>query len=96
MSSDFDPYRKWLGIPPKDQPPHHYRLLGIPLFESDADVIENAANRQMAHVRTFQSSKHAEQSQKILNELSTAKVCLIGPDRTNQSCQQQRERSFHF
>jgi hypothetical protein len=27
--SEFDPYRKWLGIPPKDQPPHYYRLLGI-------------------------------------------------------------------
>jgi len=24
----FDPYLKWLGIRDKDQPPHHYRLLG--------------------------------------------------------------------
>ena len=30
---NFDPYHKWLGISPKDQPPHHYRLLGIDLFE---------------------------------------------------------------
>ena len=34
----FDPYRKWLGIPPKDQPPNHYRLLGLELFETDPDT----------------------------------------------------------
>lgn len=27
MGVPFDPYHKWLGIPPKDQPPNHYRLL---------------------------------------------------------------------
>ena len=43
----FDPYHKWLGIPPKDQPPNYYRLLAINLFESDAEVIDTAANRQM-------------------------------------------------
>ena len=41
----FDPYRKWLGIPPQEQPPNHYRLLGIGLFESDFDVISNASDR---------------------------------------------------
>lgn len=45
MADDFDPYRKWLGIVPKDQPPNHYRLLGIELFESDPDVIEGAADQ---------------------------------------------------
>jgi len=35
MAEDFDPYYKWLGILPKDQPPHNYRLLGIELFEED-------------------------------------------------------------
>ena len=73
----FDPYRKWLGIPPSEQPPNHYRLLGIGLFESDQDVISNAADRQMAHVRTFQSGKYSTLSQRILNELSGARVCLL-------------------
>ena len=41
MTESFDPYHKWLGIPPQDQPPHYYRLLGIELFESDPDVISN-------------------------------------------------------
>ena len=77
MSDAFDPYRKWLGIPPKDQPPNHYRLLGIAHFEDDPDVIENAATRQIAHVRMFQSGKHSALSQKILNELTAAKLCLL-------------------
>lgn len=79
MAEEFDPYRKWLGIPPKDQPPNHYRLLGIAHFEDDPDVIENAATRQMAHVRTFQSGKHGPISQRILNELTAAKLCLLQP-----------------
>lgn len=31
MPDRFDPYHQWLGIPPKDQPPNHYRLLGVSL-----------------------------------------------------------------
>jgi hypothetical protein len=82
MSEPFDPYRKWLGIQPKDSAggPNHYRLLGIATFENDPDVIENAAARQMAHVRTFKNSKHAPLSQRILTELSAAKLCLLTPE----------------
>lgn len=79
MVKKFDPYRKWLGIPPAEQPPTHYRLLGVGLFESDPDVISNAADRQMTHVRTFQAGKYSELSQEILNELSAARVCLLDP-----------------
>lgn len=80
MSEQFNPYHKWLGIPPKDQPPNHYRLLGLDLFESDLDVIEAAFQRQMAYVRTYQLGPHSELSQKILNEIAAAKVCLLIPD----------------
>ena len=41
-----DPYYEWLGIPPKDQPPNHYRLLGLELFEENRSVIDAAANRR--------------------------------------------------
>jgi len=75
----FDPYRKRLGIPPAEQPPNQYRLLGIGLFESDPDVISNAADRQMVHVRTYQSGKHSAVSQRILNELAAARICLLDP-----------------
>ena len=73
----FDPYHKWLGISPKDQPPHYYRLLAIDLFESDADVISAAADKQMAFIRSFQTGKNSQLSQKILNEIASARVCLL-------------------
>lgn len=47
----FDPYHMWLGIPPEDQPPHHYRLLSIAVFEQNLDVIEAASQRQISHLR---------------------------------------------
>src|SRR6516164_5990670 len=77
MSDTFDPYFKWLGIPKFDQPPHAYRLLGIELFESDADVISNAADGRMAQIKSFQTGKFGAVSQKLLNEIAAAKVCLL-------------------
>lgn len=62
MSTSFDPYYQWLGIPPEEQPPSLYRLLGIKPLEENLDVIETAADRQMMHVRTYQSGKHADLS----------------------------------
>ena len=79
MSEQFDAYHKWLGIPPKDQPPHHYRLLGLEPFESDPAVIENGADQRMAHIRTCGTGKRAALSQQILNEISAAKLCLLRP-----------------
>jgi hypothetical protein len=81
MDEPFDPYHRWLGIPPREQPPHLYRLLGIPVFEDDPDVIGIAADRQMAHLRTFQAGKHSAVSQKLLNEMAAARVCLLNPSR---------------
>ncbi|MHB1036372.1 MAG: formylglycine-generating enzyme family protein [Pirellulales bacterium] len=79
MQGEFDPYLRWLGIRDEQRPPNHYRLLGIDLFETDADVIATAADRQMAHVRTFQTGQHSAFSQQILNELAVAKLCLLKP-----------------
>jgi serine/threonine protein kinase/WD40 repeat protein len=77
MADAFDPYHKWLGIPATEQPPNHYRLLGIPVFEADPDVIDAAASRQMAHVRTYQQGQYADFSQRLLNEISRARVTLL-------------------
>jgi len=73
----IDPYRQWLGIPPEEQPPNHYRLLGVGLFEPDPAVIATAADRQMAHVRAYQYGEHVDLSQRLLNELAAARVCLL-------------------
>ena len=77
----FDPYHQWLGIPPAEQPATHDRLLGIETFETDAEVIGSAADRQMGHVRTFQLGPQGAISQRLLCELSTARLILLHPQR---------------
>ena len=77
--SNFDPYHKWLGIPPAEQPPHHYRLLSVPPFEADLEVIEAAADRQMTYVRQCATGPYMKESQQLLNELAAARVCLLNP-----------------
>ena len=79
MSERFDPYYTWLGIPPSEQPANHYRLLGISQFESNEEVISNAADRLMLHLRAFQAGKRSKESQQLLNEISAARVCLLNP-----------------
>jgi formylglycine-generating enzyme required for sulfatase activity len=79
MPEPFDPYYQWLGIRAEEQPPNHYRLLGITPLESNLDVIAHAADRQMAHVRSFQAGKHSALSQQVLNEIAAARICLLIP-----------------
>jgi hypothetical protein len=76
----FDPYHEWLGIPPSEQPPNHYRLLGIAPFESSPDVISQAAGQRMEQIRVVQTGPSADLGQKILNEIAGAKLCLLDPD----------------
>jgi hypothetical protein len=79
MSCEFDPYHEWLGIPREEQPPDLYRILGIKRFESNHIVIENAAARQMAHLRLFQAGPRGIESQQLLNEVAQARNCLVDP-----------------
>ena len=79
---ELDPYWKWLGIPPDQQPPDHYALLGIARFETDEDVIENAAVRQMNHVRSFQGGQHAASRDAFSDAPDDAGGCVdpgLGP-----------------
>jgi len=81
MPEPFDPYRRWLGIPPSEQPPNLYRLLGLSHFENDPEVIATAADARMVHLKTFQHGPHSELSQMLLNEVSAAQICLLDADR---------------
>lgn len=84
MSSGFDPYYDWLGIPPAESAnggPHHYRLLGLQVFESNPRVIENAADRLMVQLRSFAAGPNGKDSQKLLNEVAAARACLLDDDR---------------
>jgi len=92
MAEKFDPYYKWLGIPPKDQPPHHYRLLGIELFEEDRDVIDAAANRVMSYLKDLASGDEAAHSQELLNEISRARICLLNTEKKVAYDEQLREK----
>ena len=76
----FDPYHKWLGILPEEQPPNHYRLLGIVDFESDEEIIEGAASQRTLYLRTLASGKHEEAAAKLLNEVAAARVALLSQE----------------
>jgi len=68
-----------IGASQHEQPANHYRLLGIANFESDQYVIEEAAYRQIGHVKRYAAGQHRDAANKILNELAKAQVILSDP-----------------
>lgn len=80
MAESFDPYHKWLGIPPAHQPPTHYRLLGVEQFEADRDVIDAAANQRMLYLQDLAGGQYIKESQKLLNEVAVARRCLLNAE----------------
>ena len=81
MPGSFDPYHKWLGIPPHDQPANHYRLLGLDLFEDDGEVIKLAVDRQTGRVERLQSDEHARSAAMLLEQLAEARRCLLDAEK---------------
>src|SRR3954471_21679173 len=81
MADAFNPYYKWLGIPVKDQPPTHYRLLAIEPLEDDVDVIKNAALQRKRHLRSYQFGPQREAALRIIGEIDTAENCLVDAER---------------
>jgi hypothetical protein len=84
VADSFDPYHIWLGIPPAEQPADHYRLLGISRFESNLDVIANAADQRVRHLRGMQTGKRQAESQKLLNEIAAAAGVLLDQDKKQE------------
>jgi len=76
----FDSYHKWLGIPPEQQPPHYYQLLGISVNEQDAEVIQTAAQRQRASVEDHLHGKHHREATQLIYELDEAELTLLSPE----------------
>src|SRR5690606_18657953 len=56
-----------------------YQLVGVQLFERDFDVITNACDQRMTHLRTFTMSPHRDLAEQLLNEISAARVTLTNP-----------------
>lgn len=77
MSDEFDPYLNWLAIHPHEHPVDHYRLLGVTRFESSSQEIAAAADERMRLVRSFQTGPRGHFTHRLLNELSSAKLCLL-------------------
>ncbi len=77
----YDVYHLWLGIPPEEQPPTNYRLLGVPLFERNEEVIRNAADRQRSHVKRLGVNQFQSVGQTLLNEIEVARICLLRPEK---------------
>ena len=80
MPPTFDPYLEWLGIPVAEQPPDHYRLLGVERFCADADAMADAADRLLLRVGAHQSGERSDTARRLLAELTAAKLCLCNPD----------------
>ncbi len=77
----FDPYHKWLGIRGFRNAPNHYRLLGIDLFESDEEVIRDAAARQLTHLKTYRVGAQRELCGRIIDEVTQARSMLLDHER---------------
>ena len=77
VMTPFDPYHKWLGIPPDEQPAGPHRLLGISEDENDPQVVREAALRQTAFVRQFSMGEHGEHAERILGELADARDSIL-------------------
>jgi len=76
----FDAYHKWLGIPPEQQPPHYYQLLGISVNEEDPEVIETAAQRQRAIVEENLHGSHRKAANQLIFEIDEAELTLSSPE----------------
>ncbi|WP_145382140.1 FHA domain-containing protein [Botrimarina mediterranea] len=74
----MDVYHKLLGIPPNEQPPTHYRLLAVEPFETDREVIANAARARCQFVKSV-SLTIPELTEPVLDAIMTAKRCLLDP-----------------
>jgi len=79
MPESFDPYHKWLAIPPEDQPPSHYRLLVIDAFEQDEEVIANAAEQRLSHLRILEMGEQGATATELIKEIKAARSCLLDP-----------------
>jgi hypothetical protein len=83
MADATDSYSRWLDIPAEEQPPNHYRLLGVNLFEPDRAAIDAAAKRLMAHLQRNAVGDEAPAVRALLTEIANARVCLLTPQKRN-------------
>jgi hypothetical protein len=79
MHDSFDPYERWLSIPPAEQPPNHYRLLGLRLFENDRVIITRAVELRVGHLRACNDGVHRARMEELLGKVDAAGRTLLNP-----------------
>ncbi len=79
MQDPLDAYQQWLGIPPEEQPPDHYRLLGLARLESDAQLVTAAAQRQIARIKRQATRDQLAVAQKLVKQIARARSLLLDP-----------------
>src|SRR5882724_6577958 len=80
MSDDFDPYQKWLGIPPQEQPPNYYRLLTLKPLEANLDAIDATSAKLTEYLEARSKGKNAAHALRLLEEVAAARACLLDPE----------------
>lgn len=72
----LDVYRDWLGIQETARPLSHYQLLKLNQFEDNSMLARKQYRDLNALVRKHATSETAAPSQRLLNELAKAMLCL--------------------
>ncbi len=84
MAKEIDAYREWLGIPDTVRPPNYYQLLRVKVFEDNVAQIRENYRKLNAKVRTYATGDFAAVSQRLLNELAKAMLCLTDAQRKRE------------
>jgi hypothetical protein len=75
----LDPYWEVLRIPPEEQPPDYYRLLGVKRFEQDSEVIKEHVSRRTRWVIMHKKGVYAKACADLIYQINAAKTCLLNP-----------------
>lgn len=76
ISKDVLLYTEILGIPRVECPPNHYRLIGLPVFESNTSVIQEAVNQTLLTIKHGNHGKYGDAMEK---EVQKAAGLLLNP-----------------
>jgi hypothetical protein len=79
MSTGFDPYHAWLGLPPGSRPSNHYELLGLKLFASEPPIIADAADERLAKIKPLLAGAQGAMAKQLFDQLTVARAALLSP-----------------
>lgn len=75
-------YQEWLEIPEERLPPNHYAILGVDDFESDPQIIEDAAKSRGAYLHQIAAGPQRKIVQEMLGQVAIARRTLLN----DQAC----------